>query len=181
MSLSTWLRDYLYIPLGGSRGGAADTQRNLMLTMLLGGLWHGANWTFVAWGGYHGLLLALERTVGVGRGADPRGAMRFLRIGFTFILVLFGWVLFRARSFGEAFDVVKAMLIGGGGSWSLITWPFLPLAIALVVGIAQESGAAWNWRQRSGAVQAGAFACMLLAIEMCSWPGPAMPFVYFKF
>src|SRR5882762_9892636 len=65
ISLSTWLRDYLYIPLGGNRKGVAKTYRNLMLTMLLGGLWHGASWTFVIWGGYHGALLSAERAVGL--------------------------------------------------------------------------------------------------------------------
>ena len=77
ITLSTWLRDYLYIPLGGNRGGALATLRNLMITMLLGGLWHGAQWTFVAWGGVHGVALCIERLLGVGRErSTPRGAVR---------------------------------------------------------------------------------------------------------
>ena len=77
ITLSTWLRDYLYIPLGGSRHGRLATLRNLMLTMLLGGLWHGAQWTFVAWGGFHGVMLCFERLTGVG--ARGRAAARTRR------------------------------------------------------------------------------------------------------
>ncbi len=105
ISLSSWLRDYLYIPLGGNR---AHRWRNLMLTMLLGGLWHGANWTFVAWGGYHGALLAAQHGLGLttpAKSAWRRWAGRAL----TFYLVLLGWVLFRASSFGGALEVLGAM------------------------------------------------------------------------
>src|SRR2546429_1136849 len=98
ISLSSWLRDYVYIPLGGSRRGAARTYRNLMLTMLLGGLWHGASWNFVIWGGYHGALLSLER---MARGGRPPGQDRSrwypLQAAATFGLVLIGWVFFRAK------------------------------------------------------------------------------------
>ncbi len=100
ISLSSWLRDYLYIPLGGNRKGRLKTYRNLLITMLLGGLWHGANWTFIAWGAYHGLLLAIERMFGVGRNADRSRLILVLpRIVLTFGLVCIGWVFFRAQSF----------------------------------------------------------------------------------
>ena len=101
MTLSSWLRDYLYIPLGGNRGGRAATYRNLLLTMLLGGLWHGAAWTFVAWGAYHGLLLALHRALPWPRWLGAP-ALAPLRVAFTFLCVMLGWVLFRARSLGDA-------------------------------------------------------------------------------
>ncbi len=181
ISLSTWLRDYLYIPLGGNRGTSFATRRNLVLTMLLAGLWHGADWTFVAWGGYHGLLLAVERALGIGRVASPHLFGRVVRTGVTFVLVLLGWVLFRARTFGGAYLVLKAMVAGGPGFLPIAAWTLVPVAVALAIGIAQEAGATWNWRTRPVIVQAGALACMLVAIELCSWPGPATPFVYFKF
>jgi alginate O-acetyltransferase complex protein AlgI len=92
ISLSSWLRDYLYIPLGGNRVGAVRTYANLLVTMVLGGLWHGANWTFVIWGGYHGLLLALERGC---RGLPLRLPLVLARAS-TFLLVLVGWVVFRS-------------------------------------------------------------------------------------
>ncbi len=107
ISLSTWLRDYLYVPLGGNRTGPRRTYLNLGLVMLLGGLWHGANWTFVVWGAYHGALLASERWLG------KRTAYSFLprwgRVAMTFVLVLFSWVLFRAPSLSQAVTYLGAM------------------------------------------------------------------------
>ncbi len=105
ISLSTWLRDYLYIPLGGSQCGTYRTQFNLMLTMLLGGLWHGANWTFVIWGAYHGLLLIMDRT---GSGVF----LKWPRVVYqlqTFLLVAIGWVLFRSDNLPMAGRWLQAM------------------------------------------------------------------------
>jgi alginate O-acetyltransferase complex protein AlgI len=116
ISLSSWLRDYLYIPLGGNRGGSLRTCRNLALTMILGGLWHGAAWNFVAWGCYHGLLLvghrlaqpALARVTQVALGAwrVPWFALRLL---VMFHLTCYGWLLFRARSFNQIADMSSAL------------------------------------------------------------------------
>lgn len=96
MSLSSWLRDYLYIPLGGSRGSRLFTARNLMLTMLLGGLWHGAAWTFVAWGGLHGLALIVHREWARRAPLALRGALRGAAVPLTFAFVVLAWVPFRA-------------------------------------------------------------------------------------
>ena len=101
ISLSTWLRDYLYIPLGGNRHGSGKTYRNLLLTMLLGGLWHGAAWHFVAWGAYHGSLLAGHRFVAGKMRRPPStsrlaGAVRVFIVGH---LACLGWLLFRAVTF----------------------------------------------------------------------------------
>jgi D-alanyl-lipoteichoic acid acyltransferase DltB (MBOAT superfamily) len=101
VSLSTWLRDYLYIPLGGNRGGELRTIRNLILTMLLGGLWHGAAWNFVLWGGFHGVLLVLYRWFDRGAQRSAVLPVRVLRIALMFCLTVFGWVLFRATSFEQ--------------------------------------------------------------------------------
>jgi alginate O-acetyltransferase complex protein AlgI len=107
ISLSTWLRDYLYVPLGGNRKGAARTYVNLALVMLLGGLWHGANWTFVAWGAWHGLWLIIERAFG--RRPWPFAASRAVQAATTFVLVLIGWVFFRAADLGDAFRYLASM------------------------------------------------------------------------
>lgn len=107
ISLSTFLRDYLYVPLGGNRKGPKRTYLNLIVVMLLGGLWHGANWTFVAWGAYHGTILALERAMGK-QGLYHR-LPRLVRVGTTFVLVLFSWVLFRSTTFAEAGHYLAAM------------------------------------------------------------------------
>lgn len=110
ISLSTWLRDYVYIPLGGNRKGPRRQTFNLFLTMLLGGLWHGAAWTFVAWGAFHGALLAAWHGWARGhvrKGATDSGRWVWVRRAAMFHLVCVGWVFFRAGSFGEAWGVLS--------------------------------------------------------------------------
>jgi alginate O-acetyltransferase complex protein AlgI len=112
ISLSTWLRDYLYVPLGGNRKGPTRTYINLFVTMLLGGLWHGANWTFVVWGGLHGAFLAIERWLRGERSMreEPTGRLsRLLLMLVTFLGVNIAWVFFRSRSIGDAFSMLGAM------------------------------------------------------------------------
>jgi len=112
ISLSTWLRDYLYIPLGGNRGSNSRTYVNLMLVMLLGGLWHGASWNFVIWGAIHGGMLALERAMG--RNSFYSKLPAPISIGITFIIVCIAWVFFRAHTLPEAIDYICAMFGFGG-------------------------------------------------------------------
>ncbi len=107
ISLSRWFRDYLYIPLGGSRKGSARTYLNLTLVFLLCGFWHGANWTFVAWGAYHGLFLVVERITGLRRVAENR--LRGSRRLFTLMVVVCGWVIFRCDDLGQAGLFLTAM------------------------------------------------------------------------
>ena len=137
ISLSTWLRDYLYIPLGGNRSGSFRTGRNLMLTMLLGGLWHGAAWTFVLWGAWHGLWLAIERRAA--RRALWAAAPRALRIALTFLVVVLGWMAFRAGSLGHLGRILAAGAgLEGFGPFRLrepypVTFPLTAVAVAAVV------------------------------------------------
>ena len=183
MTLSAWLRDYLYIPLGGNRGGRIATLRNLMLTMLLGGLWHGASWTFVAWGGFHGALLACERVLGVGRthATISRGALR-RRLGtvVTFALVVVGWVLFRATTFGDAATIVRAMIAGGSGpallDGGLVAIAAVALGIEAILEFAPARVARAGPRVRMAAAVA-----TLFALELATSTGEAAPFVYFRF
>src|SRR5947208_7640270 len=115
ISLSTWLRDYLYRPLGGNRHGRLKTYRNLMLTMLLGGIWHGAGWTFVAWGALHGGGLALERLLEPWLGRhSQRPAARVIATFIVFHFVCFAWIFFRA----EDFAVARLYIAGLGSGWS---------------------------------------------------------------
>ena len=114
ITLSSWLRDYLYIPLGGNRGGHFLTLRNLVLTMLLGGLWHGAGWTFIAWGLYHGLLLILYRLFEFKQEGIPRRLMNHrigkgLRMIFFFHLVCISWLLFRAESMDQVWQMLAVV------------------------------------------------------------------------
>lgn len=109
ISLSTWLRDYLYIPFGGNRQGSLRTYRNLLLTMLIGGLWHGAAWTFIVWGGLHGLYLAAERLFKTGL-AKKRNILKNITGWFiTFVLVCFAWIFFRASDLSQAAGIVSSI------------------------------------------------------------------------
>lgn len=134
ISLSSWLRDYLYIPLGGNRRGTFRTYFNLMLTMLLGGLWHGASWRFVVWGGVHGLALAVHRAL-FGKGERPRSLWhRFFGWLLTFHLVLGLWVFFRAADFTTALLMLKQVAFSM--DWSYLM-PFLErrtLFVAFLIG-----------------------------------------------
>ena len=113
VSLSSWLRDYLYIPLGGNKKGPRRTYINLALTMLLGGLWHGAAWTFIVWGAYQGAWLAFERWLG--KRSLYASAPIFLQVGATFVIAVIGWVFFRAGSMTQAGDMLAAMFGAGNG------------------------------------------------------------------
>jgi D-alanyl-lipoteichoic acid acyltransferase DltB (MBOAT superfamily) len=111
ISLGTWLRDYLYIPLGGNRHGAWNTYRNLMLTMLLGGLWHGASWNFVIWGGLNGGALALERALRNGWITTIAGGWmkRLLGVAYTFVFICITWVFFRSQTLEQAWSILGRM------------------------------------------------------------------------
>lgn len=127
ISLSTWLRDYLYIPLGGNRFGSFFTYRNLLLTMILGGLWHGAHGTFVLWGLYHGIILCAFR-VFLSEGAAPQKAItKWVQIFVMFHLTCLGWLMFRANSLGDLKTLVKQLFLNVGSIESVGTILF-PIA-----------------------------------------------------
>jgi len=186
ITLSTWLRDYLYIPLGGSRHGQAATLRNLLVTMLLGGLWHGAQWTFIAWGGYHGIMLCVERVLGIGHERSaPRGAMVLVRVGVTFTVVTLGWVLFRSPTFGIAAAVYHQLFAGGPGAAMLSGWQAVLSAGIVVFGVSRlvldRFALELAWLRLRPIAQVGTLAGLLLALEMLTWPGISPSFIYFKF
>ncbi len=181
MTLSRWLRDYLYIPLGGSRKGSFATYRNLLATMLLGGLWHGAAWTFVAWGGIHGLGLAVERALGWR--PTSRAAVWFGRI-LTFHVVCFGWVFFRADSFGRAGQVLHRLVDAWGLPSPLVTTSVV-LAILFGIGVQYVRPGALAALERgfgrlSTVPQAACIAVCLMVIDTLGPQGVA-PFIYFRF
>ncbi|MHA7898651.1 MAG: MBOAT family O-acyltransferase [Henriciella sp.] len=180
ISLSSWLRDYLYIPLGGNRRGEWKTYRNLMATMVLGGLWHGAAWTFVAWGAMHGAALAVHRAFFKGKVALGFG----LSLMATQLFVLLTWVPFRAESFADTLTIWSAFTgfrEGGSGSLSVWVWLILPLIAfdaLLGRGALKPMIQAKVWRQPVlywGSL--GVFSGILLAL----YPLEASPFVYFQF
>jgi alginate O-acetyltransferase complex protein AlgI len=190
MTLSRWLRDYLYIPLGGNRHGRLATYRNLMLVMLLGGLWHGAAWTFVVWGGIHGIGLCVEHgwaELRAWRGLPERPdspAKRMWRRLITFNFVCFGWVFFRADSFSTAADVLKQLFSGVHTPVQQVTLPVL-LAIAVGIGAQYVPGRVWDglmavFSRRALVLQGAALGIALLVVNVLGPEGVA-PFIYFRF
>ena len=147
ITLSSWLRDYLYIPLGGNRHGEARTYAALMGTMLLGGLWHGASWTFVVWGGLHGTYLAAERWLKKRFARFTPGPIMLAALGLlTFLLVNITWVFFRAKTFGGAATVLTAMV--GLSVKPVPMIALLPLVYAMVATGAIV-GTHWAMRERT--------------------------------
>jgi alginate O-acetyltransferase complex protein AlgI len=178
ISLSSCLRDYLYIPLGGNRYGEAMAYRNLLITMLIGGLWHGANWTFVVWGGYHGLLLCLYRRFSSRWDAIPAAIARPL----MFVLALIGWVFFRSTDFGMAWELLGKLFVPTSGR--VLEGVTL---LAAVLGFAGwwafagpnafEMHEGWTYRPR----YAFAFAVALGVCVAVMAGGGSSPFLYFQF
>ncbi len=178
ISLSRWLRDYLYIPLGGNRHGRLATWRNLMITMLLGGLWHGASWNFVIWGGYHGSLLSLERLF-------PRKESAIfypLRALLTFALVMIGWVFFRVATLRGSISVLHQMFTWNPGAVDIPVWLIWLAVIALVLALLEEKKT-WFDKIAVGPSWAYGAVCsvLLLSIELLGFTDNTVPFVYFQF
>ncbi len=190
ISLSGWLRDYLFVPLGGSRGGRWLTYRNLLLTMALGGLWHGASWTFVVWGLFHGLLLIAHRVFqefcsarpALGRllGTAPGTA---LRVAATFGCVCVGWVFFRAATFGAAVEVLWRLAVPHEGPKVQLGSHSLWWLLALVA-VCHALAHTRVWQKTAGRLPAplmgfGYAAALTLALVLAPDMGKA--FIYFQF
>lgn len=137
ISLSTWLKEHVYFPLGGSRCSKLRSYVNIMITFLVSGLWHGANWTFIVWGGMHGIVQVIEKHFGLHRSA-PKGIVRVLRILFTFIIVTLAWVFFNSADPGSACRTIGDMFISRGSRHTDWVLPVVLAAIVLVSDIVAE-------------------------------------------
>ncbi len=186
ISLSTFLRDYLYIPLGGNRRGAARTYVNLATVMVFGGLWHGANWTFVAWGAIHGGVLIWERWMG--KDSFYRFLPRPARVAITFLLVLFTWVMFRSVTLADAGAFYAAMLgLAHAGSTSVLlageiysTQYLLVMSVCIALTIQPVQTFDWSQRSHGPLVAAGLILLFLVALLVMSTQA-FNPFLYFQF
>lgn len=184
ISLSHWLRDYLYLPLGGNRKGPVRTYINLLLTMVLGGLWHGANWTFILWGAWHGLWLAVERMLGAKSAASVWP--RVFAWPITMMIVILGWVIFRAEDLAGATAMYKGM--SGLNGWAIspaIAWQIQNTEIAMLIigaiisvcGVQLKTicAATPEYLRLSGTIGLMTAACFALIAQNHS------PFLYFQF
>ena len=191
ISLSTWLRDYLYISLGGNRHGMNRTYLNLMVTMLLGGLWHGASWTFVVWGGLHGLALVVHKLwSGFKKSRQIRWSSQFgSAIGkvtgwvLTSSIVMIGWVFFRAKSFGAAWTILKRIITWDSGGIPFLS-PQIIAAIAVVALVHCAVDKDRDWSQlvvmRPAYQRVVLYASLLLGI-LSFGAVESAPFIYFQF
>ena len=185
ISLSSWLRDYLYISLGGNRGGQLATYRNLMLTMVLGGLWHGAAWNYVLWGAYQGLLLVLHRALSSWRRASAAPFLTPIKILGFFVLTCYGWVLFRARSLAQCVDFTLAQLSAPLTFHIGFDRPPLPTLAALPVLIVMDwlqytNGDIFFYRSWSPPKRGLLYALITWLLVMGLSNAPS-EFVYFQF
>ena len=186
ISLSSWLRDYLYIPLGGNKKGSARTRINLMLTMLIGGLWHGASWLFVAWGGLHGMFLIIEQFIKKRWGylhIEKQVILSFFLSAFTYILIVITWVFFRAQNFPDAFKILYQMF---HFNFSNVLGP-ADIIIVLIVSIGLFI---FHFIMRNSSFEmlihrtplfARALFLSILIITLILTPGDDRAFIYFQF
>lgn len=181
ISLSTWLRDYLYIPLGGNRRGSLLTYRNLTLTMLLGGLWHGARLTFVVWGGLHGLYLAMERLSGLGARVRE-GWRRRAAVGVTLVLVMVAWIPFRAANLRDAVEYFLGLVSLNAGviDWYGVTSVLLTAFVAYLVDTRQRMFGDNPVGHLRPIPRGLVYGSGLIALLVFSSP-IVFPFIYFQF
>jgi alginate O-acetyltransferase complex protein AlgI len=203
ISLSTWLRDYLFIPLGGSKGGRWATNRNLLATMALGGLWHGASWNFVIWGIYHGLLLVAHREFAYAtksvtwlRKALDSKAGQIFSIFITFQAVCIGWVFFRVQGMKDCFSIVKKMLLmypmhTAIESKELLVFShklpvIVPVVLVMLAGLLVLN-LPISWANERGmfkgspAFVKAAFCAATIILIVIFLPDSNQPFIYFQF
>jgi len=184
ISLSDWLRDYLYISLGGNRGSNLATYRNLMLTMLLGGLWHGASWNFVVWGALHGGYLVVHKLTRAGKvSQDPVAWRDVPAIVVTFFIVNLAWVFFRAETFANAFDVLEAIftLQGGATVRSDLALVAVIGLVALVIDLLERRDFDPVVLIRRAPAAVGASVAVAIAAIVVFSGGTPEPFIYFQF
>lgn len=184
ISLSTWLRDYLYIPLGGSRRAPRRVYVNIMVTMLLGGLWHGANWTFIVWGGYHGFLLCLQRFA-EGKGWIGDGQrdwwVSIASQVTTFFLVCLGWVLFRAESLTEAILIYKSMFWPTPGEVYLLGLSSVLITVGLLYHVLVPVLIKALGKTRFPPFLQGLGYAVVIALLVVFTPFDLQRFIYFQF
>ncbi|MDL2236889.1 MBOAT family protein [Christensenellaceae bacterium OttesenSCG-928-K19] len=189
ISLSTWFKEYLYIPLGGNRKGRFRTYLNLLIVFFATGLWHGASWNFVVWGLYNGCFLIIERLF-LGKLLD-KCKFKFINIVYSLIVVIVGWVIFRVEDLGKAFELIRRMFVVGQESIVLNIWQFIDaraitftVAGIILCGIIQQNKklkhALYNEKRAYG-IEIPILVVLLLYCFITLVSGTYNPFIYFRF
>lgn len=183
ITLSTWLRDYLFIPLGGSRGSALSTYAAIMVTMLLGGLWHGASWNFVIWGALHGAALVLERVLGL-TGKDSRSWLpKPLAWLVTFHFVCFTWIFFRSQTLESALDYFRTMFAFASFETTMTGLVALMFVFGALTQIIPDrwQERAEEWYDRAPLIAKIALPFLVIYAIAVASPDGVPPFIYFQF
>ena len=183
ISLSSWFTEYVYIPLGGNRCSKIKNIRNLMVTMLVSGAWHGANWTFILWGGYHGILLVINKLFS--KTHSPSWT-RPLKVVICFFLIMIGWVFFRANSIGDAMSAYYKMffihgsLYHGEGIPSL-TLPIVLIALLMFKEIKDEIGIGIHLMSSKNLYISAFWTGLMIVITLLCAKFESGQFIYFQF
>lgn len=193
ITLSTWFRDYLYVPLGGSRGSQRQTIYNLLIVFTLTGLWHGANWTFIVWGAYYGVLVVAERVTGQRPVGDADVSARAVRRALTLLVVVFGWVIFRAADMDQAFTMLGTMIVpsfeplASQVQWGLPGFDTIAVLVGMATALLPGDWVTGPWLasgRRSAQLIAARSALMFGALPyslLIIQAGTLSPFIYFRF
>lgn len=184
ISLSTWLRDYLYIPLGGNRKGSTRTYFNLMITMLLGGLWHGANWTFIVWGLFHGVLLAGHKALPKVPEFSNAKQLHPFRMAGTYLLVLIGWLIFRAPDLQTLTTFAHKIIYWEASPFTLrfatLTASFMVVTFTIDT-LERRHGHNFLMQVKQPALRYGVLTGMILLVAFYLLQATPTPFIYFQF
>jgi len=185
ISLSTFLRDYLYIPLGGNRLGNMRTYVNLMTVMVIGGLWHGASWNFVVWGAIHGVVLGVERMQG--KDSFYRSLPRPIRVAITFFIVCIAWVFFRAETLPQAMSYLSSLFglaavpSSVAGVQAAIYTPLHVIVFLIAVLIVWKAPEAWIFTRTLTVRRAATIMALLAVAIVLMWSQNENYFIYFRF
>ena len=194
ISLSSWLRDYLYISLGGNRGGVFKTYRNLFITMVLGGFWHGASWNFLIWGAFHGGMLTFHRLIQVfytWTGLGSLARLNFftpVKVVFTFAVISIGWIFFRAATFSDSVYVLKNIFncadalpnVVGPSLWHSGATFMLLLSVVFAV-LEEKYSIVERFNEASLSIKIAGYTFCLLILQIFSYSKKDIPFIYFQF
>lgn len=191
ISLSTWFRDYLYIPLGGSRCSALRHNINIMITFLVSGLWHGANWTFVLWGGIHGIIQVIENVLSFNK-IEKHGLRRILSILFIFVVCNIAWVFFRARTISDAFYILGNIIVPTGGiEWYLhsgigifksdVRALLYPIALIFVFDYVSLKQDVLEWLSHRKTILRWGIYIVIIYWTILKMPLATSSFIYFQF